>query len=79
MLTALVVIGTTKPEKPLPPPPAPPKKSVVACFMNGKPVFSGEVLGRINLGTDGKISFFSSDMNAEVQLLNASCMVLKNP
>tara|TARA_Y100001973_G_C5086966_1_gene275392 strand:+ start:427 stop:711 length:285 start_codon:yes stop_codon:yes gene_type:complete len=76
-ITALTVINSNKPEKPKPLPKEP-VKSLVTCFVQGDPIFSGEAIGDIKIDNKN-ISFFSLELNTRIQVLNGSCIVLNIP
>jgi len=61
-----------KPDKPHKEPP--PDTYLVACFSAGKIIFSGESVGPSRVGPTGKILFYSSDIGAEVRMVNATCV-----
>jgi len=52
----------------------PPATYLVACFSAGNVIFTGESVGPTRIGHAGKIIFYSSEMNAEMRLTNATCV-----
>ena len=51
-----------------------PATYLVACFSSGKVIFNGESVGPTQIDHTGKIIFYSSDMDAEILLTNATCV-----
>tara|TARA_R100000664_G_C2713075_1_gene109121 strand:- start:129 stop:488 length:360 start_codon:yes stop_codon:yes gene_type:complete len=58
--------------------PAPPVKLTIGCFIDGDPIFMGEVLGPLKINQSGHIEFFSLEWNSKVTLINASCMAIES-
>ena len=58
--------------------PRPPLKFTIGCFIDGNPVFMGDVIGPITINDNGQIQFFSLEWNSQVTIINASCMAIES-
>jgi len=68
LLSLLMTTCTTLPAK------IPLKKTFVACFINGSPIFAGEIIGPMVVTPMGVVKFYSVELDAEVRILNGGCI-----
>ena len=61
----------TKPELLLP---TLPSRHLIGCFIGGEIVFSGETLGDVHVDENGTITFFSTNANTTIRIINGSCI-----
>ena len=77
----LNTIGTScKPEAPAEPIDTEhpmPAKSFVACFVNGQPAFSGEIIGPARIVDLNVVTFYSIELDAEVRIVNGGCIEMR--
>jgi hypothetical protein len=58
--------------------PAPRIKLNIGCFIEGEPIFMGDILGPITPTAVGGIQFYSLEWNTRVTLINASCVAMES-
>ncbi len=75
LLSLVNLLAPEKIEVKLPPVPI---KLTVGCFIDGNPIFMGEILGPIRVTEKGHIEFFSLEWNSKVTLIDASCMAIES-
>ena len=68
-------IAPEKIEVKLPPAPI---KLTIGCFIDGEPIFMGDVLGPLKISEKGHIEFFSLEWNSQVTLINGACISMES-
>ncbi len=71
-LILILFLGRCSP--PPKPEPVPVYKSFVGCFIDGNPVFMGEIIGSMRVESTGVIEFYSVEMGTTIRLINAGCI-----
>ena len=58
--------------------PPTPIKLTIGCFIQGDPIFMGDIIGPVRVSGVGEIEFHSLEWNTKVTLINASCMAIES-
>ena len=74
----LIVVNSLAPKKIEVDIPRPPIKLTVGCFIDGNPVFMGDVIGPLVINDNGQVEFFSLEWNSQVTIINAACMAIES-